>query len=50
MKVEFGKALFLMLEKASIYKYKIQSNNNDIKTEKADPYADVVNIHLKQHL
>lgn len=25
--------------KGSIYKYKIQSNNNDIKTEKADPYA-----------
>ncbi|WP_299228747.1 1,4-alpha-glucan branching protein GlgB [uncultured Psychroserpens sp.] len=25
--------------KGSVYKYKIQSNNNDIKTEKADPYA-----------
>lgn len=25
--------------KGNIYKYKIQSNNNDIKTEKADPYA-----------
>ncbi|RYH74137.1 1,4-alpha-glucan branching protein GlgB [Flavobacteriaceae bacterium 144Ye] len=25
--------------KGSIYKYKIQSNHNDIKTEKADPYA-----------
>ena len=25
--------------KGTIYKYKIQSNNNDIKTEKADPYA-----------
>ncbi|MGB3607404.1 MAG: 1,4-alpha-glucan branching protein GlgB [Psychroserpens sp.] len=25
--------------KGSIYKYKIQSHNNDIKTEKADPYA-----------
>ena len=25
--------------KGSSYKYKIQSNNNDIKTEKADPYA-----------
>ena len=25
--------------KGSQYKYKIQSNNNDIKTEKADPYA-----------
>ncbi|WP_299124759.1 1,4-alpha-glucan branching protein GlgB [uncultured Winogradskyella sp.] len=25
--------------KGSKYKYKIQSNNNDIKTEKADPYA-----------
>ena len=25
--------------KGSTYKYKIQSNNNDIKTEKADPYA-----------
>ncbi len=26
-------------EKGQAYKYKIQSNNNDIKTEKADPYA-----------
>ncbi|MHA7057455.1 1,4-alpha-glucan branching protein GlgB [Aquimarina sp. M1] len=25
--------------KGSVYKYKIHSNNNDIKTEKADPYA-----------
>ena len=25
--------------KGNTYKYKIQSNNNDIKTEKADPYA-----------
>lgn len=25
--------------KGSLYKYKIQSHNNDIKTEKADPYA-----------
>ncbi|WP_298237278.1 1,4-alpha-glucan branching protein GlgB [uncultured Algibacter sp.] len=25
--------------KGDIYKYKIQSHNNDIKTEKADPYA-----------
>lgn len=25
--------------KGSLYKYKIQSNNNDMKTEKADPYA-----------
>ncbi|NNC70164.1 MAG: 1,4-alpha-glucan branching protein GlgB [Flavobacteriaceae bacterium] len=25
--------------KGTIYKYKIQSNNGDIKTEKADPYA-----------
>ncbi|GAA4280257.1 1,4-alpha-glucan branching protein GlgB [Gaetbulibacter aestuarii] len=25
--------------KGNIYKYKIQSHNNDIKTEKADPYA-----------
>jgi len=25
--------------KGATYKYKIQSNNNDIKTEKADPYA-----------
>jgi len=25
--------------KGSKYKYKIQSNNNDVKTEKADPYA-----------
>ncbi|MFD1161369.1 1,4-alpha-glucan branching protein GlgB [Hwangdonia seohaensis] len=28
-----------LVEKGAIYKYKIQSNNNDIKTEKADPYA-----------
>ncbi|WP_142784549.1 1,4-alpha-glucan branching protein GlgB [Changchengzhania lutea] len=28
-----------LVEKGSTYKYKIQSNNNDIKTEKADPYA-----------
>ncbi|MGZ2371411.1 1,4-alpha-glucan branching protein GlgB [Ancylomarina sp. YFZ004] len=27
------------VEKGSIYKYSILSNNNDIKTEKADPYA-----------
>ena len=27
------------VEKGATYKYKIQSNNNDIKTEKADPYA-----------
>lgn len=27
------------VKKGAIYKYKIQSNNNDIKTEKADPYA-----------
>ena len=26
-------------KKGNAYKYKIQSNNNDIKTEKADPYA-----------
>ncbi|NRD20316.1 1,4-alpha-glucan branching protein GlgB [Winogradskyella eckloniae] len=26
-------------QKGHAYKYKIQSNNNDIKTEKADPYA-----------
>jgi 1,4-alpha-glucan branching enzyme len=25
--------------KGTVYKYKIHSNNNDIKTEKADPYA-----------
>jgi 1,4-alpha-glucan branching enzyme len=25
--------------KGNIYKYKIQSHHNDIKTEKADPYA-----------
>ncbi|NOR29194.1 MAG: 1,4-alpha-glucan branching protein GlgB [Lutibacter sp.] len=25
--------------KGAVYKYKIQSSNNDIKTEKADPYA-----------
>ena len=25
--------------KGTVYKYKIQSSNNDIKTEKADPYA-----------
>tara|TARA_R110002096_G_scaffold279167_5_gene473410 strand:- start:12606 stop:14516 length:1911 start_codon:yes stop_codon:yes gene_type:complete len=28
-----------LVEKGNTYKYKIQSNNNDIKTEKADPYA-----------
>ena len=28
-----------LVEKGAAYKYKIQSNNNDIKTEKADPYA-----------
>tara|TARA_R110002049_G_scaffold289046_2_gene471757 strand:- start:141 stop:2051 length:1911 start_codon:yes stop_codon:yes gene_type:complete len=28
-----------LIGKGSTYKYKIQSNNNDIKTEKADPYA-----------
>ena len=28
-----------LVEKGASYKYKIQSNNNDIKTEKADPYA-----------
>jgi len=28
-----------LVEKGATYKYKIQSNNNDIKTEKADPYA-----------
>ena len=28
-----------LVGKGSTYKYKIQSNNNDIKTEKADPYA-----------
>lgn len=27
------------VEKGHIYKYKIQSHHNDIKTEKADPYA-----------
>jgi len=27
------------VDKGATYKYKIQSNNNDIKTEKADPYA-----------
>ena len=27
------------VEKGATYKYKIQSHNNDIKTEKADPYA-----------
>lgn len=27
------------VEKGSVYKYKIQSNNNNIVTEKADPYA-----------
>ncbi|WP_299064012.1 1,4-alpha-glucan branching protein GlgB [uncultured Polaribacter sp.] len=27
------------VEKGSIYKYKIQSNNNNVITEKADPYA-----------
>ncbi|MFD1615799.1 1,4-alpha-glucan branching protein GlgB [Gelatiniphilus marinus] len=27
------------IEKGATYKYKIQSHNNDIKTEKADPYA-----------
>lgn len=28
-----------MVGKGNLYKYKIQSHNNDIKTEKADPYA-----------
>ncbi|WP_298532123.1 1,4-alpha-glucan branching protein GlgB [uncultured Algibacter sp.] len=28
-----------LIEKGATYKYKIQSHNNDIKTEKADPYA-----------
>ena len=28
-----------LIGKGATYKYKIQSNNNDIKTEKADPYA-----------
>ncbi|MEW4922295.1 1,4-alpha-glucan branching protein GlgB [Algibacter sp. 2305UL17-15] len=28
-----------LVEKGATYKYKIQSHNNDIKTEKADPYA-----------
>ncbi|MCL4127164.1 UNVERIFIED_CONTAM: hypothetical protein GTU68_056243 [Idotea baltica] len=28
-----------LVGKGSTYKYKIQSHNNDIKTEKADPYA-----------
>ncbi len=28
-----------LVKKGDTYKYKIQSNNNDIKTEKADPYA-----------
>ena len=28
-----------LVTKGNTYKYKIQSNNNDIKTEKADPYA-----------
>ncbi|MCL5127187.1 1,4-alpha-glucan branching protein GlgB [Algibacter sp. L4_22] len=28
-----------LVGKGDTYKYKIQSNNNDIKTEKADPYA-----------
>ena len=28
-----------LIEKGTAYKYKIQSHNNDIKTEKADPYA-----------
>jgi len=27
------------VDQGSIYKYKIQSHNNDLKTEKADPYA-----------
>ena len=27
------------VKKGNLYKYKIQSNNNDVKTEKADPYA-----------
>ncbi|NNK82376.1 MAG: 1,4-alpha-glucan branching protein GlgB [Flavobacteriaceae bacterium] len=27
------------IEKGATYKYKIHSNNNDLKTEKADPYA-----------
>jgi 1,4-alpha-glucan branching enzyme len=29
----------LGVEKGTIYKYKIQSNNNGIITEKADPFA-----------
>lgn len=28
-----------LVEKGAIYKYKIQSHHNDVKTEKADPYA-----------
>ena len=28
-----------LIGKGTLYKYKITSNNNDIKTEKADPYA-----------
>ncbi|MEC3906223.1 1,4-alpha-glucan branching protein GlgB [Tamlana sp. 2201CG12-4] len=28
-----------LIGKGTVYKYKIHSNNNDIKTEKADPYA-----------
>ncbi|TWO31528.1 1,4-alpha-glucan branching protein GlgB [Seonamhaeicola sediminis] len=28
-----------MVGKGNLYKYKIQSHNNDVKTEKADPYA-----------
>ena len=28
-----------LVGKGTVYKYKIQSSNNDIKTEKADPYA-----------
>ena len=28
-----------IIGKGAVYKYKIQSSNNDIKTEKADPYA-----------
>ena len=27
------------IEKGALYKYKIHSNNNDVKTEKADPFA-----------
>lgn len=37
------------LEKGSTYKYKIQSNNNGLITEKADPLLCIVSIHLIQH-